>query len=186
MANWITVKYESLQGISAFLQVLIVCSRDINFLKMGSLSSMATSWSVTMVSPHDRCKLWVSGCHQSISANSAAESMIGSLLVTSLASERKPAHRMNIVYRSSHWGDCACGSSMVVAPACKGKKSNTETRITVTQKGNHITIHHKTQQSAHLSSLVWVQFFGLVASFWVSVLRMLLLTLPRVAFLLLF
>jgi hypothetical protein len=57
---------------------------------------------IIVASPQGRWKLWVSGCHRSTSADSVAESMIGSPLVTSLASGRKPAHSMNGVYRSSH------------------------------------------------------------------------------------
>jgi hypothetical protein len=68
----------------------------------GYPNSMATSWSVIVISPHDRWKVWVSECHRLISVINVAKSMIDNPLLISLDSGRKWARRMNGVYYSSH------------------------------------------------------------------------------------
>jgi hypothetical protein len=69
---------------------------------MGRPRIMATPYNVTVVSPHERWSMWVSGRDQSTSAINVAESIISRPLVMRRASDRNPAHRMNSVYHSSH------------------------------------------------------------------------------------
>jgi hypothetical protein len=69
---------------------------------MGKSRIMVTSYNVTVVSPHKRCNVWVSGRHWSTSAINAAESIIGRPPMTSEGSDRNIARRMNGSYRFSH------------------------------------------------------------------------------------
>jgi hypothetical protein len=69
---------------------------------MGRLRIMVTSYSVTVVSPHERWNVWVSGHHRSTSSVNATKSIIDRLLVTSRARSRNPVCCMNSSYRSSH------------------------------------------------------------------------------------
>jgi hypothetical protein len=63
---------------------------------------MATSYSVTVVSPHERWNVWVSGRYQPTSAINATESIIVRMPVMRRASGRNPACCMNSAYCSSH------------------------------------------------------------------------------------
>jgi hypothetical protein len=63
---------------------------------------MAMFCSITVISPHKRWNVWVSGCHWSTSAVNAAESIIGRWPDTRQASGRNLTCSMNGAYRSSH------------------------------------------------------------------------------------
>jgi hypothetical protein len=69
---------------------------------MGRPRIMAMPCSVTVISPHWRWNVWVSGRHRSTSAVNAVESIIGRWPDTRRASGRNPTHRMNDAYCSSH------------------------------------------------------------------------------------
>jgi hypothetical protein len=69
---------------------------------MGRPTIMATSYIVTVVSPHGRWNMWVFERHQSTSAINTAESIIGRSPGTRRASGRNPARCLHGVYRSSH------------------------------------------------------------------------------------
>jgi hypothetical protein len=69
---------------------------------MGRPRIMAMSCSVTVISPHGRWNVSVSGRHRSTSDINAAESIIGGWPDTRRASGRNPARRMNDAYCLSH------------------------------------------------------------------------------------
>jgi hypothetical protein len=69
---------------------------------MGRPRTMATSCSITVVSPHRRWNVCVFEHHRSISVVNAAESIISRSPDMMQASGRNPACRMNDMYRSSH------------------------------------------------------------------------------------
>jgi hypothetical protein len=75
---------------------------EIGAPSMGRSRIMATSCSVTVISPHGRWNVWVSGRHQSTSGVNAAEFIISRWPDTIRASGRNPARHMNGAYRSSH------------------------------------------------------------------------------------
>jgi hypothetical protein len=69
---------------------------------MGRLRIMATSCSITVVSPQGRWNVWVSGRHRYISAINTAESIISRWPDMRRESGRNRAHHINGAYRSSH------------------------------------------------------------------------------------
>jgi hypothetical protein len=75
---------------------------EISAPSMGRPRIMTMSCSITVVSPHRRWNVWVSGRHRSTSAINVAESIIGRSPGTRQASGRNPTHCMNGAYHSSH------------------------------------------------------------------------------------
>jgi hypothetical protein len=69
---------------------------------MGRPRIMMTSCNVTVVSPHGRWNMCISGHHRSTSVINVVESIIDRSSVMSRASGRNPAHHMNGAYHSSH------------------------------------------------------------------------------------
>jgi hypothetical protein len=69
---------------------------------MGRPRIMATFCNITIVSPHGRWNVWVSGRHRSTSVVNTAESIISRSSNTRRASGKNPAHHMNAAYHSSH------------------------------------------------------------------------------------
>jgi hypothetical protein len=71
---------------------------------------MATSCSITVVSPHGRWNVWVSGCHRFTNAVNTVESIIRKPPMKRRASSRNLTRCMNDTYCSSHVRGCACRS----------------------------------------------------------------------------
>jgi hypothetical protein len=90
----------------AVLALSLHPSRDTSpqteMLSIGRPRIMVTSWIITVVSPHRRWNMWVSGRHRSTSVVNAAEYIIDRPSMMSRASGRNPARRVNGVEHLCH------------------------------------------------------------------------------------
>jgi hypothetical protein len=77
---------------------------------MGRPRIMAMTCSITVISPDGRWNVWVPRRHQSMSVINAAASINDRSRLTSRASGRNTARRMNGSYRLSQCRGCVCGS----------------------------------------------------------------------------